>query len=126
MRHLGSICELSVKRLGWVWESFGNHLGIFWSHLGFTRNPFGILGSVWDAFGGSEAEEASGMHLEHLGIIWESFGSHLGAIWDPFGSHLGAIRESFGGLGAEEASGRHLEVSCQKLQYLSAKMQKFL
>ena len=63
--------------------------------------------------------------LASLSVIWEPFGGHLGAIWESFGNHLGAIWEAFGRLEPEQASGRHLEVRSQKLQPLSAKMQKF-
>ena len=42
-----------------------------------------------------------------------------------FGTHLETIWDVLGQLEAEEASGRHLEVRSQKLQSLSAKMQKW-
>ena len=71
-----------------------------------------------------EEESGGGIIGETSGSIWELSERHLGEIWEAFGRHLGVIREAFGGLEAEEASGRHLEVRSQKLQYLSAKMQK--
>ncbi len=74
--------------------------------------------------GGGVMEEES-LRRNHGGDIWGAPGSFLGGIWESFGSHLGVIWETFGGLEAEEASGRHLEVRSHKLQYLSAKMQKF-
>ena len=71
------------------------------------------LGSIWELCG------------KHLGCVWESFGSHVRISWDQFARYLGMIWEAFGGLKPEEASGRHLEVRSQKLQYITTKLQKF-
>ena len=43
-----------------------------------------------------------------------------------FKKYLGTIWEAFGEFEAEEASEKHLEVRSQKLQPLSAKMQKHI
>jgi hypothetical protein len=60
---------------------------------------------------GGELMEKQSLRRGHGGIIWGASGN---------GSHLGAFER----LEAEEASRRHLEVSSQKSQHLSAKMQK--
>ena len=60
---------------------------------------------------------------KHLGSIWEAFGKHLGSIWEASERHLGGIWGASGTPGGHGASGGSWK---QLLQYLSAKMQKFL
>ena len=111
-RHLGSIWQASGRHLGSIWETSGKHPGI-WDLGGIWEASL----DIWDLVG---IWEASG---KHLGSIWEASGKHLGGIWEASGKHLGGIWGASGTPGGHGASGGPWK---QLLQYLSAKMQKFL
>ena len=65
--------EESLEEESWMWNYGGamrtNHGGDIWEafgkHLGSISNSFRFhLVCIWKTFGGLEAEEASGRHLE--------------------------------------------------------------